>query len=233
MNADRAICDFFWRVGVSQIDAGIYGVWILIGHLPERILYDARGVASYTQFEKQDAEPLVAPYKVLISLSGAVPAGVFHKGIVCSEIHGHRFAAYRASGDQFRRDSHIFLRFHHFPDGSFVVIGLFMAGSGALPKAVVPLSVKQPVFIKTGFLETVVYIGGKDKVVFVLNQAQKIGVDGLRGILIAVDIDISTPIGPVFFQGFVGIEAGGIHILETIDFYKVLKVFLKATAGID
>ena len=49
-----------------------------------------------------------------------------------------------------------------------------MAGLGALPQAVVPLGVEQPLLVKARQLELVVHIGGQDKVVLVPHQLQQI-----------------------------------------------------------
>ena len=103
-----------------------------------------------------------------------------------------------------------------------------MAGLGTLPKAIVALGVEQTVFIKPGLLKTVIYIGGQNKILFALHQLQEVMVNRLWGIQIPVDVDIPTPICPVFFQTVKGIEAAGIHIAETILLNEVPKIFFKA-----
>ena len=74
----------------------------------------------------------------------------------------------------------------HPADRLLVVIGLLMAGLGALPQAVVPLGVKEAPLVKARQLELVVHVGGEDEVVLVLHQLQQLVIDRLGGLFIAV-----------------------------------------------
>ena len=48
----------------------------------------------------------------------------------------------------------------------FIVIGDRLAGAAALEGAIVALRIKEAVFIKAGFLEAVIDVGGEDEIVF-------------------------------------------------------------------
>lgn len=90
---------------------------------------------------------------------------------------------------------------------AFVIIGLLVAGPGTLPQAVVALGIEQPLLVKSCLLETMIHIGGQHKIVLSLHQFQKLLINWLRGVQIAIDIDIPAPIRPMFFQAVKGIEA--------------------------
>ena len=102
-------------------------------------------------------------------------------------------------GQQSRGDTHIRLLFIHLPDDGLIVVGFLAAGTGALEEAVVPLGVEETLFVEARFLKAVVHVGSEDEVIFVLYQVQKVLVNRLRGVHIAVDVDIPAPIGPEFF----------------------------------
>ena len=65
---------------LSQIDAGVGGLRILRGHLPERILDDDRGVVAYAQLPKEELLSLAGAEKILVLLRCGVPALVLYKG---------------------------------------------------------------------------------------------------------------------------------------------------------
>ena len=122
------------------------------------------------------------------------------------------------------------LRLHHFANGCFVVIGLWVARPGTLPQAVVALGIEQPAFIEPGFLETVVDVGRQHKIVFFLHELEQVAVHRLRRVHIAVDVDIPAPIGPMLFKAGKRVEPAGIHVPETIPGDKIRKILLKAFA---
>ena len=107
---------------------------------------------------------LMAAQKLCIALSGGVPALVFHKGIVCPQVHRHGCTTGRAVRYQSAGDFHILLLYQHLSDHGFVVVGLLVAGLGTLPQAIVTLRVEQPTFLKPSPLEAVVYIGRQNKI---------------------------------------------------------------------
>ena len=150
---------------------------------------------------------LMAVEKVLIPPGGGVPAFILHKGIIRPQIHGHGCAADWTAGYQFAGDFSILLFGHHLFDNGFVIIGLLVAGPGTLPQAVVALGIEQPLLVKSCLLETMIHIGGQHKIVLSLHQFQKLLINWLRGVQIAIDIDIPAPIRPMFFQAVKGIEA--------------------------
>ena len=178
-----------------------------------------------------------------------MPAVVLHKGVIRPQVHGHGRAADRAAGDQPGRDSHPgdsafrqlqralradhkTLRFDHLANDLSVVVGLLVAWPRALPQAVIPLGVKQPLLVKAGFLEAVVHVGGQNKIVLSLHQLEKILINRFGRVHVAVDINIPAPIGPVFLHTVKGIEPAGIHIGKVILGDEVAEIFLKALAGI-
>ena len=73
MNADRLSLDLRRANGLPLIDADVECVWIFSGHPPERILDDDRGVVANTQFQKEDALPLVAAQKFAVPVGSSVP----------------------------------------------------------------------------------------------------------------------------------------------------------------
>ena len=99
-----------------------------------------------------------------------------------------------------------------------------MAGARALEQTVVPLGVKQPLFCKARLLEAVVHVGGQDKIVLILYQLVQPVVDRAGRVHVAVDPDVPAPVGPVFFQGVVGVKAPGIHIRKVVSGGKIAEV---------
>lgn len=157
------------RPGANSLPAvqtGIYCVWILRGHLPKRIFDDARGVVSDADLPKENVHAIVAVQKIRIPASGFPPAFVFGKTVVRTQVHRHGLSAFRAPRDQRGGDAHVFLFFHHAQDKGPVIIGLPVTRLAALEQTVIALCVKQPFFIKTRFLKTVVHIGREYKIIF-------------------------------------------------------------------
>ncbi len=79
-----------------------------------------------------------------------------------------------------------------------------MAGLGALPQAIVSLSIEQPLFVKPCPLELVIHIGGQYKIVLILYQCQQFLIDRNWCIYIAVIENMTAPPRPIFFQRVVG-----------------------------
>ena len=104
MNADRLSLDLRRANGLPLIDADVECVWIFSGHPPERILDDNRSVVANTQFQKEDALPLVTAQKFTVSLCRTVPSFVLCKGIVCTQVHAHGSAAVRTMRHKLRWD---------------------------------------------------------------------------------------------------------------------------------
>ena len=73
-----------------------------------------------------------------------------------------------------------------------------MAWFAALEQAVVALSVEHAVFVESGFLETMIYVGGQNELVFVFQQVIEVLVHRFRSVHVAVYINVPTPVGPVF-----------------------------------
>ena len=161
-----------------------------------------------------------------------MPALVLHKGVVGPQVHGHGPAADRAVGDQFGGDPQVLLPGHHLPHLRLVVIGGRMTGLGALPQAIVPLGVEEPGLVEARLLKLVVHIGGEYEVVFFPHQLQKVVVDGLGRVHIAVPVDMAAPPGPVLLQGGEGVEASGIQVWNVVFFDKVPEMLLEPGAGI-
>ena len=77
------------------------------------------------------------------------------------------------------------------------------------------LCVKQPFFIKTRFLKTVVHIGREYKIIFFGYEPVQRIVHGPWGIFITVDLEIPAPVRPVLFQSGISIKAAGIPVSYT------------------
>ena len=88
------------------------------------------------------------------------------------------------------RDFHILLPCDHFTNHSFVIKGFLTARFATLEQTIIALRVEQPLFVKTRLLKAVVNVGCDNEIILVLHQLQKVIVDRLRRVLIAVDVDI-------------------------------------------
>ena len=153
-----------------------------------------------------------------------MPAVVFCKGSIRPQIHRHLRPAGRTSGDQLCRHCHFQLSAfrnrqapvfcydkalcpNHLSDGILVVISLRQTGIPALKQSVISLCIKKPLFVKTRFLETMIDIGGKDKIVFILYQCKK-SVIGIIGYLyITVQPDMPAPPCPALTCCFKRVES--------------------------
>ena len=230
--------------GLPQIQAGIGDVLPLVGHAPEIILDYSRRIESHGDLQQQQVSSLVAADKRCVPLGRLVPPFVLYKSGVCPQVHGHGLAAQGAAGYQL--SGHLHARRHtlgqvkgsvfqnliplgqdHLPDYLPVVVGLLMAGHTALKQPIIPLGVKQLLLGKACFLKAVVHIGGENKVVLVLHTIQKRLIHRFGRIHIAVYIDVTAPVRPVLFQGAVGVEPTGIHILKTVFLCEIVEVPLK------
>ena len=157
-----------------------------MGHPPKWIFDDSRRIAAHTQFQIDHLCVSMPPKKILVAGISGIPALVLYEGVVTPQVHGHGLAADRAMRDKFCGDTHISLLCNHAPDRFLVVPGLLAAWLRTLPQTIVSLGIEQPFFIKTRQLELMVYIGGKDKVILIMDQLQQFFINGLVGFLISV-----------------------------------------------
>ena len=125
--------------------------------------------------------------KKLIPLCRFMPALILHKFIVRAQVHGQRFPTMRTNRQKFCGNPHSFLLFHHAADDFCILKGFLAAGSAALEQAIVPLCIKQPLFIKSGFLEAVIHIGCDNKIVFTFYKLKQVVIHRLRCVHIPVD----------------------------------------------
>lgn len=147
LNTEGTLCDLLWGEGIPGVDANIESLGVFMRIFPEGVLDNDRRIGSYAQFQVYDPAMLMPPQKVLAAGRSLIPALILRKGAVAAQIHGHGPAAFRAAWDQFCRDFHVPLFRGHAPDNILVVIGFLMAGPAALPQTIVPLGIKQPLFI--------------------------------------------------------------------------------------
>lgn len=214
--ADRSRLNVLGAAGFRQVDADIDCLGVLIGHLPERVLDDDRRVAAHTQFQINHICALMPPNEILIAGTSGIPPLVLYEGVVAPQVHGHVLAADRAMRDKFCGDTHISLLCHHAPDGFLVAPGLLTAWLRTLPQAVVSLSIEQPFFIKACQLELMIHIGGKHKVIPIMDQFQQFVINGLGGFLVSVYHDLAAPPCPMFFQSFKRIKSGSVKDFSQI-----------------
>lgn len=73
-----------------------------------------------------------------------------------------------------------------------------------------------------------VNIRGDDKVILIPHQLQKVIVDRLGRILIAVNVNIPAPIRPEFFLCGKRIESAAVHILNAVLLRKVGEMLLNS-----
>lgn len=152
---------------------------------------------------------------------------------ISESTHGQRLPAVGTGRKKLGRYFHILLPLDHLPNDRLIIKGLLTARLTALEQTIIALRVEQALFIKASFLKAVVNIRGDDKIIFVLYQLQKIIVDRFWSIHIAVDVNIAAPIRPMLLRRNKWIKTSGIHILDTVLFRKVGKVFFKPFSGID
>ncbi len=224
--------DFFGALCLAQVDAGVYCLRVLIGHLPEGVLDDAGGVAADTQLQKEYTLVFIGIHKIAVTCSGGMPACVLHKAMVGAQIHAHGLAAYRAAWNQAARYTSVLLLRHHLPHDFFVVVCGIVAGLGALKQAVIALCVEEPLLIKARLLEAVIHIGAEHKIIFVFDQLQQLFVNRFGRIHIAVDVDIAAPVRPFFLQAVEGEKARGVHVLKAVGFDKIGKMLCKTRAAV-
>ena len=232
LDADGAASDLPWGAGRLPVDAGVDRPWVLPGHPPEGIFDDDRGVAPHPQFQKEHPLPLAAAEEGLIAPGGGVPALVLHEGVVRAQVHGHGPAADGAVGHQPGGHPHVPLLLQHPAHRLLVVVGLGMAGLGALPQAVVPLGVEDAALVKARPLELMVHVGGEHEVVLLPNQVQQVPVHRPGRVHIPVVPDVPAPPGPVLLQAVKGEEAPGVHVWDAVFLLKIPEIALKPLPGV-
>ena len=108
-----------------------------------------------------------------------------------------------------------------------------MTGKAALEQTVIALGIKQPVFIKSGLLETVVHICSKNEIILIFHQRKKLFINWFRSIHVSVYVDIPAPECPVFLQRFIGVKSAGVHIRKMVFSRKIRKILPEPFPGID
>ena len=153
-------------------------------------------------------------YKFLVPFCCLMPSPIFNKCLIRSEIHTHRLTTVWAIWNQTRRNYTLyfsvfrFLQFsifylksltqHHFFNDFFIVIVFLMARLTTLKQTIISLCIKDAVFIKAGFLETMIHICRQYKIILLFHQIIQVLIYRFWRIHISIDIDISAPICPVF-----------------------------------
>ena len=183
-------------------------------------------------------------YKFLVPFCCLVPSIIFNKCLIRSEVHAHRLATVWAIWNQPRWNRKLyfsifrFLQFpvfnlesltqHHFFNSLFIVIGFLMARFTTLKQTIISLCIKDSVFIEPGLLETMIHICRQYKIILLFHQIMQVLIYRLWRIHISINIDISAPVSPVFFQCFIWIEASRIHIRKSIFLSEIRKIFIKS-----
>ena len=84
---------------------------------------------------------------------------------------------------QFGRNTHVLLLLDHLPDHVvFVIPCLLAARFRALEQPVISLRIEKPFLVKSCFLETVVYIGRQDEIIFILYKCKQLVIYRFRGV---------------------------------------------------
>lgn len=232
IDADGLQLNFLWANCLPLVDADVGGVWVLGCHLPERVFDDNGRIVPNAQFQKEDFLPCAGPEKVFIPFRCSVPAFVLHEGIIAAQVHGQRLPAVGTGRKKLGRYFHILLPLDHLPNDLLIIKGLLTARLTALEQAVIALRVEQPLFVEPCFLEAVVHIGGDYKVILILHQPEQRAVYRLRGVLIAVDINVPAPVRPVFLHGGVRVKAAGIHIRKAVFAGKIGEICSESFPGV-
>jgi len=107
-----------------------------------------------------------------------------------------------------------------------------MARLGALPEAIIPLRVKQTLFVKARKLKLMIDVRGQHKIIPTLHNPEQVRIGLPHGHIIAIDEDLPAPPCPVFLQRIKRIKTAGIHVPDAVFPRKIGEVFLKALSGI-
>ena len=170
IDADGLPLNFLRANRLPLVDADVGGVRVPGCHLPEGVLDDDRGIIANAQLQKEDFPACTGTEKILIPLRRPVPALVFHKFIIAVQVHGQRFAAVWADGEQLGQDFHILLPLYHLPNDRFVIKSFLTARLTALEQTVIALCVEQPLFVKASLLKAVVHVGRNNEIIPILYQ---------------------------------------------------------------
>ena len=119
---------------------------------------------------------------MFVTFAGKMPTVVFDEFVVGTQVHRHRLSANGTFRHEFGRDFHIALIFYHFTNDFLVVISFVVTRNTALKKPVITLCVKQPLFIESRFLKTVVNVCRDNEVIFVFYEFKKFVINGFRRI---------------------------------------------------
>ena len=156
-----------------------------------------------------------------------MPTVIFDEFVVGTQIHRHRLSANGAFWHEIRRYFHILLLGNHLLNDFLVVIGFIMARNTALKKTVIPLGIKQPLFIESRFLETVVNVCRDNEVIFVFYEFIKFVINRFRRIGITIYKNISRPVRPELFGSIVRIKPTRIHIVKIVFRFEIVKILMK------
>ena len=159
--------------------------------------------------------------KIFIAILCPIPAFILDKGIIATEIYSHWTTALWTVWNQFCWNTHIFLFLQHPTNQFLIFIRFLVTWFAALQQPIVSLGIKQPLFVKSSFLETVIYIGGNHKIILILHQTKQIFIDRIRYIHIAVVKDMAAPPRPVFFQCLIWIKSATVYVANSILFLKI------------
>ena len=160
------------QLRIVTIEADEGGVWELCGHLLEGEANDDRSVEAYAKLQEQEPLGGCCAYEVAVALGLPVPVVILHEGIVATEIHadglsvrgmGNHFCGYAAVVDGWQS------AFHPFP----IVIQFLGRTRCWLKIAIVTLSGKDAIGVKSRHLELAVNIGGDDEVILAVNHLQQ------------------------------------------------------------
>ena len=91
--------------------------------------------------------------------------------------------------------------FHQFLIGK----DLLLAGQGALKFSIISLDLKEEILIKPSLGKLAIHIGGNDKGLLVLELLIELPVEG-QTFSIAIELDMPSPISPLFLRTGKGIE---------------------------
>ena len=122
--------------------------------------------------------------------SGSVPALVLDECIIRAQVHGHRLTADGTFRDKLGRYFHIILKLDHIKHEFFVIVGLVVAGYGALEQAVVALRIEKSLLVEARLLKLVIDVRGDDKIIIVLHKLEKYFVCAVVNVRVAVTVDM-------------------------------------------
>src|ERR1035437_4429278 len=107
-----------------------------------------------------------------------------------------------------------------------------MAGYRALEEAVIPLDGEEGVFRESGLVELVVNIGRDDSKFVPGCESEQIAIEWQGRWIVAVELDVASPIGPTLLVRRKRVETSRIYVGEPVPVDKIREVLCEPSARV-